>query len=217
MANGEVFNVEAALVVSKTRFETGVRIVNDELDSLSGEKERERLGRIFSRTNDGLYRFILTRVGRDRSLADDLLQQTCCVAVQHQHIPEQDEVCESWLFGIAYNLLRRHWRTNARRRARIVAQDDQLSRKLLEEMVAGPLPEEIICRDETAEQLLLAVTSLESADQFLIFAFYFEGRSQSVIALQMGVTVKSVETRLCRVRSRLRARLKGNKKDERKR
>jgi RNA polymerase sigma-70 factor (ECF subfamily) len=71
------------------------------------------------------------------------------------------------------------------------------------------LPEESLARDESVQQLLLAVTSLPADQQRLVFAFYFEERSYAAIADELGVTVKGVETRLYRARARLREVLAG--------
>ena len=51
------------------------------------------------------------------------------------------------------------------------------------------------------QALILAVTSLTAAERDLVLAFYFDGRSQADIAADYGVSVKSVETRLDRVRA----------------
>jgi RNA polymerase sigma-70 factor (ECF subfamily) len=75
-------------------------------------------------------------------------------------------------------------------------------------MESRPLPDESLIKSEFIEQLLLAVTSLPADVQRLVFAFYFEGRSYAGIAEELGMTAKSVETRLYRARGRLRAILR---------
>jgi RNA polymerase sigma-70 factor (ECF subfamily) len=174
---------------------------------------QERLRRVFDRTGDALYRFILIRVHGDRHAADELLQQACHVAARHRRMPKDDSECEAWLRGIAKNLIRRHWRRNRKRRAHRSLEDVDVARQLAEDMEARPLPPDALIREETARQALLAVTSLPAAEQELVLAFYFEGRSQTDIAETLGVSVKSVETRLYRVRHRLRAILHNMRKD----
>ena len=75
-------------------------------------------------------------------------------------------------------------------------------------MESRPLPPDVVARKELGHQLLLAVTALPASEQQLVFAFYFEGRSQAEIASDLGVTVKSIETRLYRTRQRLRTILR---------
>lgn len=172
------------------------------------------LWQVFDACCDGLYRYVLFRVGGDRHAADDLLQQVCCLAAGHHRVPEQPEACEAWLRGIARNLIRKHWRDRARGNGASGPPNGRAGRRLLEEMEAGPLPEEVLAREETVRQLLWAVTALSAPDQRLIFAFYFEGRSQADIARDDGATVKGIENRLHRARNRLRAILQEPERTE---
>lgn len=170
---------------------------------------KSRLCRVFEATADGLYRFILVRVGGNRDSADELLQQTCHEAAKSRRLPQDDNECESWLFGVARNLIRKHWRTTGRDRERCTLEDSATARQLAEDMEARPLPEETLSRRETGHQLLLSVTRLPAEEQRLVFAFYFEGRSCAEIADELRLTPKSVEMRLYRVRHRLRSMLRG--------
>jgi RNA polymerase sigma factor (sigma-70 family) len=166
------------------------------------------LRRVFCQTADALYRFILVRVGGNRDVADDLLQQTCCEAAKHGRARGNHEECEAWLRGIARNLIRRNWRNAKRDACTIPLEDAELARQLADDLESRPLPVDVLIKRESVTQLLLAVTSLSAADQRLVFAYYFDGRPQADIACELGVTEKSVESRLYRARSRLRAALR---------
>ena len=83
-------------------------------------------------------------------------------------------------------------------------ENPDVARQLADDLESRSLPSDTMIRDEVSEQLLLAVTSLPADEQRLIFAFYFEGRSQAQIAEELHVSAKSVETKLYRVRNRLR-------------
>ena len=87
-------------------------------------------------------------------------------------------------------------------------EDAVSARQLAEDLESRPLPQDVLIKDESLEQLLMAVTSLAAADQSLIFAYYFDGRSQAQLAGELGVTEKSIESRLYRARGRLRAALR---------
>ena len=167
---------------------------------------------VFDRSADALYRFVLVRVGGNRDVADDLLQQTCCEAARHPRPPDGRDECEAWLRGIARNLVRRHWRNRKREADVIPLEDAALANRLADDLEARPLPPDVLIQRESVAQLLLAITSLSAADQSLIFDYYFEQRPQAVIARELGVTEKSVESRLYRVRGRLRAALRNPEK-----
>lgn len=177
-----------------------------------GEGRHERLRRVFNAGCDGLYRYILVRLGGDRDAADELLQQTCHEAARHRRVPYDDTECEMWLRGVARNLIRRHWRRLKRQRRHVPIEDGKFTSRLVEDLESRPLPPDVMIQEETARQLLLAVTSLRAADQRLVFAFYFEGRSHADMAEGLGVSVKSVEARLYRVRIRLRAILRDHER-----
>ena len=166
------------------------------------------LRQVFARAGDGLYRFILVRVAGNRDAADDLVQQTCCEAARCTRPPANHDECEAWLRGIARNLIRRRWRRLRRRPGLIPLEDAALAGRLADDLESQPLPPDALIQKESIDQLLLAVTSLSAAEQSLIFAYYFDGRRQADIARELGVTEKSIESRLFRVRGRLRTALR---------
>ena len=164
-----------------------------------------RLRRAFDRCGDDLYRFIVLRVGSDRHAADDLLQQTCYEAARHRRMPGDDNAAQAWLFGIARNLIRRHFRC-LRRETRLRA----------EETAAGANPP-LLEGDENehgadaqrgiAPHLLKAIAALSEADQQLLLGSYFEGRSHEELARAIGISVRAIEGRLYRARNALREAL----------
>ncbi|MFH1110623.1 MAG: sigma-70 family RNA polymerase sigma factor [Planctomycetota bacterium] len=180
----------------------------------SEEQSRDRLRRVFLGCGDALYRFIVLRAGGDRDAADEISQQTCCEAVQHRRIPHADDDCEAWLFGIARNLIRKHWRRKRRTGVCVSLENLRVSAALAAAMESSPAPIETLVDGEAATQLMLAVTALTSGDQQLVFDVYFNGRAREQIAGEMGLTVKAVEARLYRIRRRLRAKLCGEERNE---
>lgn len=171
---------------------------------------RPRLAGAFDRCADGLFRFILVRVGMNRHAAEDLIQQVCCEAARKGGVPDGDDACEAWLFGIARNRVRKYWRWRRRRNMALASESDAVSRELLAAMERGPLPGELLSRQEAATRMMLAITELPAADQQLLFAFYFDGRSSQEIAEINQTTAKGIESRLYRVRAKLRSLLCGD-------
>ena len=179
--------------------------------AVSRERARDRndrLREVFDETGEGLYRFILLRVGGDRHAADDLLQQTCYEAARHRRPPTDNGECAAWMWGIARNLVRRHWRQQKRQAEFIPLDSATAAGQLADSLESRPLPGDALIRKETADALLLAVTELSAEDQRLVFGYYFDGRRQAEIARDEGITEKSVETRLSRARHRLRDALR---------
>lgn len=193
--------------------ETATRSVAATTEAIVGSHDDRsgRLQRVLRRASDSLYRFILVRVGGKRDVADDLLQQTCCVAVGHRGLPKTDEACLAWLHGVARNVLRRHWRHKGKLTEATV-EHSGASRKLVESMETESMPVDELIRDETVTLLLGAISSLSEPNQQLIFDYYFDGRSQADIAGELGVPVKGVEAKLYRLRSQLREVLRGQER-----
>lgn len=162
------------------------------------------LRRLLGEGLDALYRYILVRVGSDAHAAEDVLQQTALVALTHARAPEKAEEQEGWLRGIAKNLLLRHWRLTRRDGAVQSPSNSKLARELLQRLSSPEPVERPLLREELRDQLLRAVAELPHEDQALLYAFYRQGKSRAQIAAELGTTDKSVESRLYRVRGRLR-------------
>jgi RNA polymerase sigma factor (sigma-70 family) len=76
--------------------------------------EPTRFGAIFDRHYDAVYGFVARRVGT--ALATDLAAETFARAFagRRRYRAETSSSARPWLFGIAVNLLRHHYRTEAR-------------------------------------------------------------------------------------------------------
>ena len=169
---------------------------------------RTLLRQAFREHGDGLYRFILVRVGGDRNVADDLLQQTCHEAARHARPPTVLNEIQLWMRGIARNLIRRHWRTRRRSAGLVSLEAATIAERLAEDMERRPLPMDVLIREEVRQCLLAAILDLPPKDQELIWEFYFDGRAQTVMAAARGVSEKAIESRLYRSRRRLRETLR---------
>ena len=160
----------------------------------------------FDRCSRSIYRYVAVRVG-DAHLADDLLQQTWLQA-HASDARVSSEKLESWLWSIAKNLVRNHWRRRIRRPAGVPLPDAELAGELAERLISEELPSEILERREIRDQLLLAVTELPHREQELIVEHYFHGRAQAELAELYDLSVRGVEGQLYRARHSLRNKLK---------
>lgn len=171
--------------------------------SQTNDGATKRLERAFDQCGDDLYWFILLRVSNDRHAADDILQQTCFEAARHRRIPREDGACQAWLFGIAKNLVRKHFRQarrDFRQRNSIVAASERNGSDQTRDAVSDSIE-----RSEAVPQLLNAIAALDEADRELILGSYFEGRSHEELARVTGASVRAIEGRLYRARNALRA------------
>lgn len=174
---------------------------------LSAAAAREDFTCAFDRCSPGLYRFVVVRLGSDRHLADDLMQQLWLQASEASDAVPPAEL-ECWLRAIARNLVRTHWRKQSRRPALVPLADPALAAELAERLAREDLPERWLDRREVQDQLILAITELPEEEQALILGHYFEGQSFTQLAERRGLSERAVEGRLYRARLSLREKLK---------
>jgi RNA polymerase sigma factor (sigma-70 family) len=149
----------------------------------------EAFEELFERHFDSVHGYLARRVGRD--LGRDLASETFtrAFAARQRYDPARGEA-RPWLFGIANNLLRRHYRDEERRLrafARVEAPDEAFApgeHRLADALAALP-------REERDVLLLFTWADLEYAE----------------IAAALGLPIGTVRSRLHRARGHLRAAL----------
>jgi len=135
----------------------------------------------------------MLRVLGDRTLAEDILQETYCRFLSSK-LPEMDEASQkSYVFRIATNLLRDRWRR----------QENIPKSENLPEPVSGP--------PQLDRQLELrqAFHQLRSRERQLLWLAYVEGSNHKEIAAATGLRYKSVRLLLFRARRRLAHLIRG--------
>lgn len=168
---------------------------------------RARIERAFDLGAGGLHRFVSIRVGGDAHLTDDLMQQVWLAALRNAgEVPEAD--LERWMRGVARNLVITHWRRSGARPGGIARPNAVLAGEIADELSSPSPALELLSRAEARDQLLLALTELESDHQDLLIEHYFGGVPQAAIAQRLETSERAVEGRLYRARQALRGILK---------
>lgn len=161
--------------------------------------DREQLAHLYDDHVDAVYAYLARRLGRE--VAADLVGDVFEAAVAHADRYDPDRGSQrAWLFGIATNLLRRHWRTEERRlrawhraEARVAVAFDPLID------VAGQLD-----ADDDAAAVMRAIADLPDEDRDLLFLVAWEGVPHAVCAEILDVPAGTVRSRLHRIRRQLR-------------
>ncbi len=139
----------------------------------------------------GLYAYALWRCGGARHHADEVVQETWLAAVRRLRSfdPARGSFA-GWLRAIAANVLRNHFRRDARRRAAAPA---------------AARPEAQAAPDEgRAERVAEALAALPERYEAVLRAKYLDGQSVAAIADATGDTPKAVESLLSRAREAFR-------------
>jgi RNA polymerase sigma-70 factor (ECF subfamily) len=168
---------------------------------LASQTDSHQFALIFDRHFDVVHRYLHRRVGE--ALADDLAAETFARAfIQRARYDGDRQDARPWLFGIAGNLLRGHYRTEERQlRAYARASIDP---------VATFDGDALIDRvDACAEgpRIAAALAALDRADRDVLLLYAWAELSYTEITDALGIPTGTVRSRLHRARSRVREML----------
>jgi RNA polymerase sigma-70 factor (ECF subfamily) len=176
--------------------------------ALDGDEDAVRLLADFAL--GPLYRFCLHRIGGDRHLCEEVVQETLLRALRA--LEDYDPLRSGgrvfpWLTGLARNEIRRtlarerhspHWR----------AIWTKVDNNLLSELAridGGPFSEAALEREETGRLVRAALDQLPPHYRETLEAKYLDSRSVRDIAADRAVSEKTVESLLTRARQAFRA------------
>jgi len=169
--------------------------------------DREAIARLYEAHVDGLYTFIYYRVGRDTSLAEDVVQETFARALSKQadYDPARGSV-GSWLTVLSRNVIRDHLRAH-KRSDELVAVWDRIDATLAQTFAAmaeQPLPGEVLERAETRDLVHMAVANLPEQYRTALTRKYVDGESLETLARELGISVDATKSLLARARRAFR-------------
>jgi len=158
----------------------------------------DRILATYRETIGPLYRYVSRNAGGDRTLAEDVTQETWLRAVREWPRRGFPDEPLAWLTTVARNLLVSYYR-----------------RKQPASLDTGGAGEVLAALDEqrTAESSLrtavvcYALARLPAEQSELLEAFHFDQRPMSQIARTLGLSERAVEGRLRRARQKLRREL----------
>ncbi|MFT7667334.1 MAG: RNA polymerase sigma-70 factor (ECF subfamily) [Planctomycetota bacterium] len=166
---------------------------------LSGD--RQAAEGLFRRQLEPLYEFVHYRVGRDRAMAEDVVQDTFLAAFEGLSRFDARSSLHTWLCGIARNKIREQ-----RRKLKPVPIADVLEAadgdidSILEGIDREPLPDWVIEHEETAELVGATLSSLPPDYREALVAKYVDGLSVAEIGSRGGKSEKAAESTLTRAR-----------------
>jgi RNA polymerase sigma factor (sigma-70 family) len=151
---------------------------------------------LFERHADAVYRFVARMRAADASAVDDLVQATFLAAFSSAHKFRGPKL-QSWLYGIAINVLRGHVRKEIARR------------RITTSLAAEPSEETVAPRDADVARVRAAIAALSPKLREVIVLVDLEGASGVDVAAALGVPEGTVWRRLSDARAKLRAALGG--------
>ena len=190
------------LHASVLNFATGERSVATELDDV------DALARNF---RPRLLRFVMSNV-RDEDLADTIVQDTLLKAYRNRAGFRGDCSLNTWLTGIAVNLIRDHARTQKFKfwkKAGATAVDATEMTNHLRS--SGSTPEGSLLAREQTQQVHAAMEDLSPNQRTVFLLRFIEEMELSEIAVAMNMPVNTVKTHLHRAVKSVRTRVGGQR------
>jgi RNA polymerase sigma-70 factor, ECF subfamily len=166
-------------------------------------KSHKELTFDFSEYLNGLYSYAVV-LSRNRTQAEDLVQETCLRALRAMERLRPDSNIKSWLFTILRNI----W-LNQVRQSRVAAElhDIDLDQGEYSARVGGEPPKdpyELYLANIEREQVRNAIERLPLEFREVILLREYEELSYEEIATLLGCPAGTVMSRLARARSKLR-------------
>jgi RNA polymerase sigma factor (sigma-70 family) len=154
---------------------------------------------MFEAEFSALHRYLRRRVGA--ASADDLASATFATAYANWSRFDSTRPVRPWLYGIAANLLRHHWR-GERRMLKAYARTG-IDPVLSEEDATL----DRVAADSSRRQLATALAALRPRDREILLLHAWAGLSDAEIAVALSLRIGTVKSRLYRTREKLRNQL----------
>ncbi len=173
----------------------------------------EALGELIDRHREKLFRFVYRSV-RNEADAVEIVSETFVRVHRYAENYRPKAKVVTWIYSIATNLCRDHHRRSRRRRLLSLfstsPRADGESGVALADQIAdsGPSADESLLHSERHQRVLELIDALPPKLKNPFILNVLEERSQKESAEILGVTEKTIETRVYRARNRLREGMK---------
>ncbi len=167
------------------------------------------LNDLMARHATPVFHFLCRLVGNEDD-ANDLAQETFVRVFKSANSFRTDQKFSTWLFTIAANLARNHFRWRSRHpNLSLDAENPETEQSLGSTLPSdAPPPNKAVLAEERATAVRLAVKKLPEDLRVAMVLCEWEERSVAEAAAILEATPKAVESRLYRARQLLRGQLK---------
>ena len=170
-------------------------------------KDQEAFQTLYLQTRQDLLSFIRYKVRGHQGLAEDILSEVYCKAIEYSHNLTLSHNVLAWLFRIAGTKIADHFRKHIRDQKLIFEQKGiNQHKEILEGLINGP--EAKILDKESLRIIQLAFHNLPKNIRELMHSKYIKDKKTKTIAEEVKKTPKAVESILYRGRKLLEKEIK---------
>lgn len=149
-----------------------------------------------------IFNYIFSLV-RQKELSEDLYQEVLMSAFLAFNTVKETKRIKSWLFTIARNKCRDHWRKE--NKTKQFWKEEVYSYTSTVE--SPPLPEEEVLHKYSAEKTAESVKMLPEIYQSALFLYYFKDLTLIEISKRNNIPISTVKTRMKRGKEHLKPKL----------
>jgi RNA polymerase sigma-70 factor (ECF subfamily) len=175
-------------------------ITDEQLMAAVMAGDQAALAALVTRHHSPLLGYLYRLTGGDRPLAEDLVQETF-LRVLRQRTCQLDRPFKPWLYAIATNLARDHFKSAA---ARQHWRGDDAEEALLHLYDSAPGPEERALAAEQGGEIVAALDQLGGEYRVVLLLRFYQGLSLNEIADALHIPLGTVKSRLSVGTHRLR-------------
>lgn len=163
--------------------------------------------RLYEENVDSLYSFVFYRVGCEKHLAQDVVQETFVRALDRidEFDPKRGSF-QAWLFTLSRNVVRDQLRAHHRSTNLALTWEriDASLAQVFESLDREPLTDEVIGRAETRNLVNMTIANLPERYRGVLERKYVDGSSLDVLARELSLSEEAAKSLLARARRAFR-------------
>jgi RNA polymerase sigma-70 factor (ECF subfamily) len=164
-------------------------VITDEALALQLQQgEQTALTVLVERHYDALLGYLYRMMSGDRALAEDLAQETFLRVLSAAHQYQHPRPFKPWLYAIATNLVRNHYK-RADTRYTFAEGDGDVSDE-------WDVPEAAVLEQDEAQAVIAALRTLPDDQREVIVLYYYQSLEGAEIAAALGIPLGTVRSRL---------------------
>lgn len=180
--------------------EAPAALVNPVAEPLA-EHGRMFLATLFHKYRASLYRYLSGLVSSPEDAAE-LVQESYVRLLQHENVAQLEAVSRTYLFKIATNLARDHFRRCTTRRTGAHFDVDHVE---IADERAGP--EHDVVWEQTIDSIKQGIKELPPLTRRVFLLSRFRNKTYPQIAAMLGISTRTVERKMCEAMELLAVRL----------